>query len=178
MSRLFSLILRERDREMLLGDLHEERAVLAASLPPREVARWYRRQVIRSIAPVVWANIRRGSWLKTLGAAIAGYFVVMLLVMLGDTLMSKLKVPEAFYAPASLAVGFPVMLLGGYLAAWMRPRGAFLLAAISVVMGVVSLAFTGDGAPLWYQLALIVIGPVASIAGGRIRLRGQHAKGN
>ena len=64
-------------------------------------------------------------------------------------------------------------MLGGYLAAWIRPRAAVTLAVITAVMGVVSLAVTGDAAPLWYQIALIVMGPLASLAGGRIRIRGK-----
>ncbi len=50
----FSLLLPRRDREVLLGDLIEERALLASSLPPRDAARWYRSQVLRSIPPVMW----------------------------------------------------------------------------------------------------------------------------
>ena len=39
-------------------------------------------------------------------------------------------------------------------------------------MGFVSLAITRDTAPLWYQIALIVIVPTAALAGGRMRHAG------
>jgi hypothetical protein len=171
---LFGLVLPQRDREMLLGDLEEEYALLASTLPPRKASRWYWNQVIRSAAPLLWANIRRGWWLKTLGAALAGYLAVVVLVMVGDIVMSKLlSAGKQVYALVSLATGFPAMMLGGYLAAWIRPRAAVTLAVITAVMGMVSLAVTGDAAPLWYQIALIVMGPLASLAGGRIRIRGK-----
>jgi len=169
---LFSLVLRQRDKEMLLGDLIEEHALLISSQGPRHASRWYRNQMLRSIVPVMWANIRRGWWLKTLGSAFVGYLVVVLLVMTGDIVMSKLlPVDEQIYSLVSLAAGFLAMALGGYLAAWMRPGAPVALAVISAVMGVVSMAFTGDRAPMWYQIALIVIGPAAALTGGRIRIR-------
>lgn len=73
---LCSLLLRGRDREMLLGDLVEEHALLASTAGRRVAARWFRSQVLHSAAPLLWANIRRGVWLKTLLAALAGYVAV------------------------------------------------------------------------------------------------------
>ncbi len=169
---LLSLFAPRRDREMIAGDLAEEYALLASTAGPRAASRWYFNQALRSAGPLLWSNIRRGEWLKTLGAALAGYFVVAALVILSDLAMSRLlHGGVVFYSLVSLAVGFPVMMLGGYLASWMRPRAAILLAVLTAVMGVASLAMTGNGAPLWYQIGLIVIGPTASLAGGRIRVR-------
>ena len=39
------------------------------------------------------------------------------------------------------------------------------------IAGIRSLALTGGRAPLWYQIALILIVPAASLAGGEIRTR-------
>jgi len=175
---LLRIFLPERDRETLLGDLVEEHALLASTLPPRAASRWYWGQVLRSAAPLFWANIRRGGWLKTLGAALAGYVVVMLLVMAGDLAMSRLlSAGKLAYSLISLAIGFPIMVLGGYIAECLRRRGAVGLAVISALMAAVALASTGDGAPIWYQIALIVMGPLASVAGGRIRIRGKERAG-
>jgi hypothetical protein len=169
---LFGLVLRERDQEMLLGDLVEEHALVASTQGRSRASKWFWTQVAHSAAPLLWANIRRGLWLKTLGAVLGGYAAVALMVMLGDLLMSKLLPADGLLYPLiSLALGIPAMILGGYLAAWMRPRAAIGLAVIAGLMGLVSLAVTGDGAPLWYQVALIVIGPAASLAGGRLRIR-------
>ncbi len=172
---LLGLFLPQHDKEMLTGDLVEEYTLLASTLQPRDASRWYWNQVARSAAPMLWANIRRGLWLKTLGAALVGYLAVVLLVVAGDIAMSKLlSASEFVYSLLSLAVGFPAMALGGYVAASMRPRAAIALAVISVVMGVVSLAVTGGRAPLWYQVALIFVGPIASLTGGWIRIRGKE----
>jgi hypothetical protein len=169
---LLGLFAPRRDVEMILGDLAEEHGLLASTLPAAEASRWYWRQVLCSAGPLIWRAVRRGVWLKTLGAALAGYFVVMVAVMAADLVMTRrLSVSETVYALISLAVGFPVMALGGYIAACLRPTAAGALAAIAAVMGVVSLAATGGAAPLWYQLALIVLGPAGALAGGRIRLR-------
>jgi len=169
---LFSLLLPRRDKEMLLGDLIEEHALLASSLGLRGASQWYRSQMLRSIGPVMWANIRRGRWLKTLGAAWIGYFAVVLLVMTGDIVMSKLlSTDEQTYSLVSLAAGFLAMTLGGYLAACIRPGAPAALALIAALMGVASLMITGDRAPIWYQIALIIIAPVAALMGGQIRIR-------
>jgi len=161
-----------RDREMIAGDLAEEYSLLVSSAGPRAASRWYFNQVLRSAGPLLWANIRRGSWLKTLGAALAGYLIIAALVILSDMAMSRLvSGGVVLYSVLSLAVGFPVMMLGGYVAAWMRPRAAVLLAAVCATMGVASLAATRNRAPLWYQVGLIIIGPAASVLGGRVRVR-------
>ena len=176
MTWFFGLLLPKRDKEMLLGDLVEERHLIEGSMGRREAARWYRAQVCKSVPPVMWANIRRGGWLKTLVAAFAGYFVVAFLVIASDSLLSKLLAASPIVYPLlSLAAGFVAMMLGGYLVALMRRGAPIVLAAIAAVLGLVSLLATGDRAPLWYQIALIIVGPVAAVAGGRVR--GKNKKG-
>ena len=169
---IFGLLLPKRDKEMLLGDLVEERLLIESSMGRGDAARWYRRQVLKSCGPVMWANLRRGGWLKTLGAAFAGYCAVAILVMASDVLMSKvLATSTVVYPLVSLAAGCVAMLLGGYLAASMRRGAPAVVAVMAAILGVLSLRATGDQAPVWYQIALIVVGPVAAIAGGRMRRR-------
>jgi peptidoglycan/LPS O-acetylase OafA/YrhL len=159
------------DREVLIGDLVEEHALCAAA-DPGAAGRWYWNQVLRTLTSLLWASARRGHWLKTLGAVLVAYLVVTLIVMAGDLAMSRLPTTNVqVYSVLSLAVGFPAMILGGYLAARMRRRAAGKLAVLAAVLGVVSLAATGDQAPIWYQLLLIVVGPVGALLGGRLRKR-------
>lgn len=168
---LFGLLLRQRDREMILGDLVEERELLAATLSAREAARWYRRQMLCSIPPVMWANVRRGIWLKTLGAAIAGYLVAAILIVASDAAIGRIGAGWLM-ALASLTVGALVMALGGYLASAMRPGAAMLLSVIVAALSILNLLIpTGEEA--WYKVGLVLVGPSASLAGGRIRLRGR-----
>ncbi len=166
---LFGLLLRARDREMILGDLVEERALLAATLSERQAAGWYRRQVLRSIPPVMWANVRRGIWLKTLGAAIAGYLVGAILIVASDSAVGLIGAGWRMEL-ASLAVGALIMALGGYLASAMRPRAALLLSVMVAAMSILNL-FMPTGEAAWYKVGLVLVGPAASLAGGRIRMR-------
>ncbi len=169
-SWLIGLAAWNRYQEMLTGELKEERALLAASQGERAASHWYRSQVLRSIAPLMWANILRGQWLRTLGAPVFGYIAVAMLVGVSDAVMSQLiRSTPLIYCFISLAVALPAMTAGGYLAACMRPRAAIALAVMAAVMGVVSLAVTGVRAPLWYQFTLILAGPLGAWFGGVMR---------
>jgi hypothetical protein len=155
MTWLLKLVLPRGDRDAVLGDLIEERALHA------NPDRWYRQQVVRSVGLIVWANIRRGVWLKTLGAVLASYTLVVVLVVITQTMRTEFSLAAGSFAGAA----------GGYVAEWMRPTAPRALAVFVFFMGVVSLFLTGNQAPLWYQLGLIVIGPAAVIAGGKLRRR-------
>jgi len=65
------------------------------------------------------------------------------------------------------------MVLGGYLAAWIRPGAATALAGIVIITVAVLMATKSDSMPLWYQLAFLIAGPLASLAGGTPFLRRQ-----
>ncbi len=169
MTWIFGLLLPKRDKEMLLGDLVEERRLVESAMGAREAERWRRAQIFKSVPPILWANIRRGGWLKTLGAAFAGYIVVAFLVIESDILLSPLlSAGRNVFCLVSLAAGFVVMMLGGYLVALIRRGAPTALGAIAGLLGILSLNTTGDRAPLWYQIALIIVGPVAALAGGRV----------
>lgn len=168
---LLATFLPESERETIPGDLAEEFAVLAADESPARARRWYWRQTSASLWPLFRTNARRGGWLKAIGAALAAYIVVAAVVIAGDMLSARLLHTGGgrAFAIVSLVIAVPAMTLGGYLAAWMWPPGAKALAALVTVMGFLSLAVTGDGAPAWYQVTLIAIGFSGSLLGGRIR---------
>jgi hypothetical protein len=175
---LLGLILPKHDREIVIGDLVEEHALLATSLSPADASRWYWKQVAGSIRPVLWASFRRGEWLKTLGAAFLGYLAVAMLVTASEVAMSAvLRVGDETYSALSFAVGLPSMVLGGYVAASLSQRGAAALAVMTAVTWSLPLVLTGTRVRLWYQLLLVVIGPTAAIAGGRIRSRARKRSG-
>jgi len=153
MTWLLKLVLPRGDRDAVLGDLAEERSL--------HDQHWYRQQVLRSIGPIVWANIRRGVWLKTVGAVLASYAVIVVLVVLTQTIRTEWNLAAGSFAGSA----------GGYVAEWIRPNAPRPLAVFVFFMGVVSLLVTGNQAPLLYQLGLIVIGPATVIAGGKLRRR-------
>src|SRR5215510_7277610 len=120
---LLDLFLPEPQRETLQGDLVEEYNLIITNLGRGQARRWYRRQVTRSVAPILRANLRRGNWLKTLGAVMAGYFIVVVLVVISDYALAELfSGPTPLYAILSLVSGFPVLVAGGYFVARIRSR--------------------------------------------------------
>jgi hypothetical protein len=144
----------------------------------------------------MWANIGRGSWLKTLGAACLGYLAMVWLSITSQGLLTDFLARSRFlsttfgyflylgdirpgdYHEAQaqvfgllvLAAAFPPPVLGGDLAACMRPGAPVVIAVISAISGAVSLMANGDRAP-WIQVALTVLLPIAALAGGRMRIR-------
>jgi hypothetical protein len=173
-TRVIGWLLAERDKEALIGDLMEEYALGLASTSVHDVrahaARWYWRQVGRSVPPLLWASMKRGDWLGTLGAALASYIVIATLVTASDIATSRLFAAHSLlHVLASFTAYVVVLMLGGYLAAWIRPRAAVPLALIVAVMSVVVLMRMGEAATFWYQVGLIITGPSASLTGGRLR---------
>jgi hypothetical protein len=156
----------ERDREAVMGDLAEEYALRA-----RSASLWYWGQVYRSIPPMVWCSVRRGHWLSTLSVAMGAYIAAGAVEFAADLAISRWVAPGApAHAVLGLIAGLATMALGGYIAAWIRPGAATALAGV-VMISVAVLMVTKTGAvPLWYQLAFLIAGPLASLAGGTLFL--------
>ena len=163
---LLACLLPERDREAVMGDLAEEYA-----LRSRSASLWYWGQVYRSIPSMVWRSVSGGRWLPTLSVAMGAYIAAGAIEFVADLAISRWVAPDApVYAVLGLIAGLATMALGGYVAAWIRPGAATALAGI-VMISVAVLMVTKSGAvPLWYQLAFLIAGPLASLAGGRLFL--------
>jgi hypothetical protein len=172
---LLGCFLPESERDAILGDLVEEYGVRVRSIPAAEAARWYWSQVWRSILPVLRVGIGRGGWLVTVGAAIAAYLVAGAIEFVGIGMIAKwLRPVGPVFSILSVIVGLATMVLGGYVAAWIRPAAAPVLAAIVVLAVLVLFAVARDSAPLWYGFAFLVFGPVAALGGGAL-CRGRRA---
>jgi hypothetical protein len=171
---LLGRLLPDRDRDAVLGDLAEEYTLRARLASRSSVSHWYCGQVYRSIPSVVWSSVRRGQWLRTLGVAMGAYIAAGIVEFVGEMAISRLLAPGApIHTVLSLIVGLMTMVLGGYFAAWIRPGAATALAGI-VMIAVAVLMITKTGSvPLWYQLAFLIVGPLASLAGGTLFLRRQ-----
>jgi hypothetical protein len=173
---LLGCFLPESDREAVLGDLVEEYGIRVRSASISNAAGWYWSQVWRSIPPALWVGVRRGGWLSTVGVAIGAYIVAGMIEFVGLAVMARLLSPVGRAFPVlSVIVGLATLVLGGYLAAWIRPAAATVLAAIVILVIVVLFVTMRDSAPLWYGLVFLVFGPVAALAGGtlyRIRRTG------
>lgn len=168
--RVLGGLLREIDLEAAIGDLTEEHARHLAQSSPRRASRWYVRQVVASVPPLLWACIKRGAWVVTFGVALGAFAIASLLELAADAALSRYFVlDEQAHTLLVLVVGLAAIALAGYLAARFRRGAASALALIvlSTVMALMLLA--GDSAPLWYQLSFLVAGPWASLAGGALR---------
>jgi hypothetical protein len=168
-SWLLAQVLPERNREVVLGDLHEE-YVLRARLDRFPTAdRWYWGQVCRSIPRLVWNSARQSRWPSTLAVAIGAYILAGIFEFAATWAISKLLAPGTkAFTVVNLVFGLATFVLAGYIAAWIRPAAANFLAGI-VLMVVVSLLVTmSESAPLWYGVMFLVGGPLAALAGGTL----------
>jgi hypothetical protein len=168
---LLEHLLPEGDREAIVGDLIEEFALRARTSTRTPTAWWCWGQVVRSIPPVLWSDLRRGHWFGTLGVAIVAYVAASVLESVGVALVLELLHPDPRLAIVlSAIIGLATMVLGGYAAASIRQGAAQALAAIILVVVAVLFVTIPRSAPLWYGLTFLVAGPVAALAGGRLNL--------
>ena len=161
------------DREEIIGDLAEEFSFrIQSSCSCRS---WYWGQTLRSIPPMAWQAVRQGHWIRTFLAALGAYIAAGLLEFAADAALGKTLNPESLlHTVLSLIVGLATMVAGGYLAARLRPGAERLMSAmIGVAVTVLLAAKVGD-APLWYGLAFLIAGPLASLAGGALIVRSKR----
>jgi hypothetical protein len=111
--------------------------------------------------------------LRLLGAVIAGYVVMALIVILGVMAAAKLLVPAgegpgSDYLVANVGISFLAAAVGGYLAARVGKAdgklAALVLAIIVLALGLI--LESGQGQPGWYAASIPWIGAAGVIAGG------------
>jgi peptidoglycan/LPS O-acetylase OafA/YrhL len=163
---LFERFLSPTDREAISGDLMEEYAFRYRA-SPRLVVPWYWGQVCRSIAPLLWIRLRREKWMSTLSVALVAFIVAGAIESAGIQALSSLLGSNAT-APSvlTMVVGLATLMLSGYLAAWVRPFAANVLAVLEILAVVILMVTMPTSAPLWYGLAFLVFGPLAAFLGG------------
>lgn len=172
--RILALIIPERDREAVIGDLAEEYALRLRSDSRFTVSRWYWAQVCRSVFPMAWSSLRRGHWLITLGVALIAYVAAGAVEFAGDWALAQFIASGAQLGwILGLILGLATMAFGGYFAAWIRPGAATAMAGIVLISVAALMATRSESVPLWYQVAFLIAGPLASLAGGTLRLRRQ-----
>lgn len=113
--------------------------------------------------------------LRTIGAVIAGYVIIAILVILSTILTVGLMLPNIASTPTTsylivnLILGLLAAVIGGYCAALIarakKLTPAISLAAIVFIFGLLSLGQSSNQ-PVWYPYALLVIGPLGVVIGG------------
>ena len=169
--RILALLMPPAQAEALLGDLLEERRLRLQAGSQVSVAGWYWRQFASSVPTLLWASVRRGAWLITVVTAVASYVAangiqfVLWSALSPMTSKSGPTVVGLFSFAAALAAC-------GYVAASIRHGAARMLAFLVFATTCAMLAISTP-ASLWYEGSLLVLGPVATIAGaalsGRLR---------
>lgn len=166
---ILGCLLREPDKEALLGDLAEEHELRWRSDSRPNELWWYWRQVVRSVPALLWAAVRRGRWIGVLGAAIAAYALVTLVESAGTVVLSRLFAQQRLaFTVLGLALGLAAMVLGGYVAARIR-RGAAGALAVMSALSVIGLMVESVGnMPMWYSGVWLVACPLTALAGGAL----------
>ena len=102
------------------------------------------------------------------------YFAAGMLEFAGDGAILRLLAPDArIFNVLSMIVGLTTMVLSGCFAARIRHGAATTMAWIVMISVVVLMVTRRDSVPLWYQIAFLIIGPVATWAGGTLFLKRQ-----
>ena len=116
-------------------------------------------------------------------ALLAGYATMAALVMAMTALLVRLTPswvggqgrPRPGYVVVNLGYSFLAAAAGGYVTAWVAVANplyhVLVLAIIVLVLAALSALQSRGQQPIWYQLALVVAGPLGVMAGGLLRLR-------
>ena len=164
--RILARLMPPAHAEALLGDLLEELRLQAGSHV--SVAGWYWRQLASSVPVLLWASVRRGAWLITVVTAVASYIAAAGIQLALGYSLTRMTTSESVRLVIVLLANVAALAPCGYVAASIRPGAARLLAFLMFATTCLMLA-TGSRAPLWFGGSLLVLGPAAALAGGRLR---------
>ena len=174
---ILSRLLPEAQRDAVLGDLIEERALRSARSHTPNESWWYLSQVSRSLLPLLWAAARRGHWLATLGAAVAAYGLIKIIESASEVTLFALFTPQSSAFVLALYIFGPAnMMLGGYVAGRIRPGAATALAVISIIMVLQWMATAGSTVSIWFAAYFLVICPLTALAGGALERKLRSAR--
>jgi hypothetical protein len=166
---ILGCLLPTADRDPVIGDLVEEHALRSRTESAFSASVWFWSQLVRSAPRFAWIALRRSRWPGMLGAAVAAYVLVTVIESAGEIAMSKLGIRDPqVRSLVGLSVGLAAMVVGGYVAAWIRRGAAAVLAGIVVSVVMLLMAVAPGSVPLWYLLGFLILAPAASVAGGAL----------
>jgi hypothetical protein len=122
--------------------------------------------------------------MRSLLSVVLGYVVMLVAVLACQVAFTALgsgltvqpgEQPDAVYFVFNLSTGFFFLMIGGYvtaiLAGHAEQKHALGLAALSIVMCMISMVKYAGDQPLWYSLALMFLSIPGSLIGGHYRVR-------
>jgi hypothetical protein len=162
----------ETEAEFVAGDLHEEFADLLKSRGPQIARRWYFRQVLRSIVPLLTVRIRSGEFTRVALAAAAAVLPLAILDRLWSFVYSQIPLKDSLQrAPGLLAINVVVLAASAAAAgSAVRSRAeANVTAGLSTLLAGLVLWIAPDSAPLVYLIAALAAAPLGCFAAFRWR---------
>ena len=154
--------------EALIGDLLEERRLRLQAGSHVSVAGWYWRQLASSVPVLLWASMRRGAWLVTVVTAVASFIAAFRIQMVLQSALRPMTTSSVARDVIMLLSFAAALAACGYVAASIRLGAARLLAFLVFATTCAMLANSTGRDPLWYEGSLLVLGPVATIAGATL----------
>ena len=123
--------------------------------------------------------------LKSIGAVLAGFLVVVVLSVGTDFVLETLGVFPPQSEPAAYTAGLLLVALiyrcvytvaGGCVTAWLAPnrpmRHAIILGFVGIVAGTIGVVFAWNLSPHhWYPIALVIGALPCTWLGGRLKTR-------
>ena len=172
--RILALLMPPAQAEALLGDLLEERRLRLQAGSEVSVAGWYWRQLASSVPVLLWASVRRGAWLITVVTAVGSFIAAIGIQRVLESLFPRTT--SMSMQGVIVLLSFAAALAAcGYVAASIRLGAARLLAFLAFAATCAMLAI-GTRAPLWFDGLLLVLGPVATIAGAALSGRRRRVR--
>ncbi len=153
--------------EALIGDLLEERRLRLQAGSHVSVAGWYWRQLASSVPVLLWASMRRGAWLVTVVTAVASFIAALGIQLVLQSVLSPMTTSSVARDVIMLLSFAAALAACGYVAASIR-LGAARLLAFLVFAATCAMLATITRAPLWYEGSLLVLGPLATLAGATL----------
>jgi hypothetical protein len=160
------------EAEFVAGDLHEEFADLVKCHGPRIARRWYFRQVLKSVIPLLAVRIRSGEFMNVPMAAAAAVLPLAALDRLWSFVYSQIPLKDSLdRAPLLLAINVVLLAVSSVAAGSSvrtRPQ-AVATAALSAVLAGFVLWIAPASAPLLYVIAALAAAPAGCFAAYRWR---------
>lgn len=174
---LLSAVSGDHEAEFVAGDLHEEFLYLCASRGPAAARRWYRAQVIRSLASLWNLRMRRGEIAHV--AAAAGLMVALPLLLLDrlwSFVYSLIPLKDGLHrGPLFLAINILCScVLAALCGATARtPRRAVAIAAATIAAAAFAVWGSVGSAPAVYIVLLLLASPAGTLLAFRLKRRTQ-----
>jgi hypothetical protein len=161
--------------EALIGDLLQERRLRLQAGSHVSVAGWYWRQLASSVPVLLWASMRRGAWLVSVVTAVASFIAAVGIMLVLQSALWPMTT-SSFAHDVIMVLSFAAAAATcGCVAASIRLGAARLLAFLVFATTCAMLANSTGRAPLWYEGSLLVLGPLATIAGAALSGRSRWA---